>query len=279
TNQEKERKRSNIIRRPTRSSLFSKRKYWIANAEERETEIQPSDSVSHVSRRSRRSSSSVRSAVSETRLRLSVKRAALEVEASSLSQQLAIAQRKLNIEQQELQLQLQTRLAKAQAQELIYKEYEDFVEVGEHSLRDNPQTPTNIPESVPETHHRVPAEASGRVDVPDHMVPVNSAGELISPIKCDSEGHRGVTFSRSLDPVPMENDHRVPVYESETHNPMQSTPLNSESPEFRCQSPARNVSSSVEVLESLVKVQDQVERQLKAQRLPRPEIMAFDGNP
>ena len=111
-----------------------------------EDHIQPRDSVSQVKLRSngkqrprasqsrsgsgtasvsRASQRSVRSiSVADERIWLAVEKAAMIVEASLLSEQDSLARERLRLEQQERLLKLKTEIAKAEAKEEIYEDFE-----------------------------------------------------------------------------------------------------------------------------------------------------------
>ena len=125
-----------------------------------EDHIQPHDSVSQVESRSngkqrprasqsrsgsstasvsRASQRSVRSiSVADERIRLAAEKAAMIVEASLLSEQDSLAQERLRLEPQERLLKLKTEIAKTEAKEKIYEDFE--VIDGEYSSRIRPSS-------------------------------------------------------------------------------------------------------------------------------------------
>ena len=203
--------------------------------------LQPSDSISQIGSKVREgrghpsqtssvigrsivsscSRSSKASSVLSERVKLAAEKAAMVAEVSLLQESGSLAQQRLRLEHQEKLLKLRTEIAKTEAKEKVYEEFNAV----EEEILDHPRKFTPIP-------HAEPREVFER------------AWKPLNP-----------------DAKPWRPDYRVDKRSSGAHG-----------------APGQQ-SSGVEMLEAINKMQLQVEQQIKTQKLPKAEIMSFDGSP
>ena len=204
--------------------------------------VQPSDSISQIgskmrdgrvhpsktssvtgrSRVSSCSRSSTASSVLSERVKLAAEKAAMVAEVSLLQESGSLAQERLRLEHQEKLLKLRTEIAKTEAKEKVYEEFNAV----EEEVPDHPRKFTPLPHVQP----REVFETATNPLNPDAK-PWRPDYGIVDQRSCGVQGARG----------------------------QQSTGL--------------------EMLEAINKIQLQVERQIKTQKLPKAEIMSFDGNP
>ena len=243
----------------------------------------PTDAISNVasrvsqnSRVSKTSTSSRSSQATDAMLRAAAKRAVLAVEVAALDEKQALAQQKFLISQQEARLKLVTEMARAKAEEKVYKEFEngnpenikeksylgwssnnrDIVSSTDRPLK-KPQTPTvtaGITQTSPFILSSIQQQqADSKSFTPWHVpMPVIPSVQESIPNPFVPKPHAPLKIERKLmDQYDDDDEQR-----KKTDN-----------------------GSGVEVLKSIQMVQQQVERQLKQQRLPKAELMSFDGDP
>ena len=113
----------------------------------REARVHPSraSSVAGRSRVSSCSRSSSASSVLSERIKLAAEKAAMIAEVSLLQESGSLAQERLRLEHQEKLLKLRTEIAKTEAKERVYEEFN----VVEEEVPDNPRTFTPLPHVEP----------------------------------------------------------------------------------------------------------------------------------
>ena len=204
--------------------------------------VQPSDSISQIGSKMREghvhpsqtSSVAGRSGVSSCsrllkassvlseRVKRAAEKAAMVAEVSLFQESGSLAQERLRLEHQEKLLKLRTEIAKTEAKEKVYEEF-NAVEEG---VPDHPRKFTPLP----------------------HVEPREVFETATNPLNPDAKPWRpdyGIVDQRSSS----------------------------------VQGAGGQQSTCLEMLEAIDKMQLQVERQIKTQKLPKAEIMSFDGNP
>jgi len=219
---------------------------WLAD------QVKPNDSVSNISTRavskySMCSRSSSGSGFLEARLKASARKAALLVEAATLSKKQALATEKLELRLREDRLRLETEIEKIKAQERVYEGFEYKVQ-----LPSSPEVRSSVCSIQRNKDASVVLDVRGKMSIP------------VSPLtaKCPSLSSQRSFMDESLPHTFIPKPH----------------PMHFDVPgvmHFDADSKDHNQ----QVLKSIQVVQQQVERQLKAQRLPKADLTPFDGNP
>ena len=228
---------------------------WLAD------HVSPNDSASNVTPQASRvsvgtrssavstSSRSSSSSVLEAKMKASARRAALLVEAASLSKREALAEEKLKLRLREDRLRLETEINKVKAQELAYKEFESETQ---------PSSPFGKTYSC--LRSNISTKLSPRPAFSQELFPSTPTQRLFMD---ESLPHAPVPQPYHLDSAENLGKHSFEFSHADV-----------------IERPSRHATDeSQHVLQSIQVVQQQVERQLMAHRLPKADLLTFDGNP